>query len=410
MTSRTPVDYDVLIIGGGMVGACLACALEDLPLRIGVVEELPVDAGGQPSYDDRPLALSLGSRRILETLGLWDRLKANVGSIREVHVSQKGRFGVTRFKASEEGISALGFVAVARDLGRVFWHELQRREGLTLLSPVGISGIYIDEDAVRVGLQGRDRREVVRSRLLVAADGARSAVRESLGLKVRERSYGECAISTNVTPVLDHNDTAYERFTNRGTIALLPMSERRYGLIWTATERQAMQLLDLDDQAFLATLEEQVGPRLGGFERVGFRSQYPLALVRCLEPIRHRVVVVGNAAHTLHPIAAQGFNLGLRDAAALAEVLADASRVGEDLGALEVLQRYGRWRQQDQQTITHFTDTLAKLFSARYRFLAGARSMGLLILDSTPWLKHRLARQAMGLAGRQTRLARGLSL
>lgn len=410
MVSKIPVDYDVLIIGGGMVGACLACALEGLPLRVGVVEESPIDAGGQSSYDDRSLALSLGSRRILETLGLWELLRTNVGCISEVHVSQKGRFGVTRFKADEEGVSALGYVAAARDLGHVFWHELRRREGLTLLSPVGLSGVYLDEGTVRVGLQGEHRREVVRCRLLVAADGARSTVRDSLGFKVRERGYSECAITANVTPVLDHKNTAYERFTDLGTIALLPISERRCGLIWTATQRHAMQLLELDDQAFLATLEEQFGARLGGFERIGSRGQYPLVLVRCLDPIRNRVVVVGNAAHTLHPIAAQGFNLGLRDAAALAEILAHAIHAGEDPGALEVLQRYVRWRQPEQDRIIGFTDTLAKLFSARYRFLAGARSMGLLIMDGTPWLKHRLARQAMGLAGRQTRLARGLSL
>lgn len=403
-------EFDVLVVGGGLVGASLACALGEASLRVGIVEAAPFGVQEPSTYDDRSLALSLGTQRILRTLGLWEHLADAVNPICAVHVSERGQFGVTRFRARHEGVSALGYVTDARTLGEVLKKGLVRHSNVTLLCPARVMGVFVEQDNVRVGLQGIVPVPTVCARVLVAADGARSTVRELMGLSVHERDYHESAITANVTPTVEHRDTAYERFTDDGTIALLPMKGGRCGLIWTAPSQRAEELLDLDEAAFLVALNRTFGWRLGKFLQVGHRVYYPLRLVSAKDQAFHRVVIIGNAAHTLHPIAAQGFNLGLRDAATLAEVLVDAWRAGQDPGSLAVLHRYTDARRRDQQEVALVTDSLARLFSIRSTLWSPLRGMGLLALDLLPWVKHQVARRAMGLAGRQTRLARGVPL
>jgi 2-octaprenyl-6-methoxyphenol hydroxylase len=401
-------DFDVLVVGGGLVGASLACALASANMRVGVVEAVPLEK--EPSsYDDRSLALSLGSQRILETLGLWSHLGDSVGPIREVHVSQGGQFGAMRFRAQDEGVPALGYVSNARTLGEALRAGLAQHPELTLISPARVVGVFAEEGRIRAGLSGAAASiQTVRAQLLVAADGAHSTVRNLLGLAVVERDYGERAIAAKVTPTVDHRGTAYERFSDRGTVALLPLKKGQCGLIWTLPSEEAETLLDLDEAPFLNALSQVFGSRLGHFTGVGHRVQYPLRLVSSKVQIASRAVIIGNAAHTLHPIAAQGFNLGLRDAAALAEVLVAARRSGQDLGSQAVLKRYLDARHHDQRSVTLFTDTLARVFSVRSPWVAALRGLGLLGMDVLPCVKHGLARRAMGLAGRQLRLARGL--
>jgi 2-octaprenyl-6-methoxyphenol hydroxylase len=229
-----------------------------------------------------------------------------------------------------------------------------------------------------------------------------------LGLAAVERDYGESAIAAGVTPSLEHRGIAYERFSDRGTVALLPLNEGQCGLVWTLPSEAAETLLSLDDGAFLGALGQVFGARLGPLLHVGQRVRYPLRLVSSRVQVAARAVIIGNAAHTLHPIAAQGFNLGLRDAAALAEVLVSARRSGEDVGSEAVLKRYVDLRRHDQTSVMFFTDALARVFSIRTPWVSGLRGLGLLGMDLLPCVKHGLARRAMGLAGRPSRLSRGL--
>lgn len=419
-------DYDVIIAGGGMVGASLAHALADAGLRVAVIEAVPHDAVAQPSYDDRAIALAYGTQQILERLGVWSDIAPSAEAIRAVHVSDRGHFGFTRLDAREEEVEALGYVVTARDLGRALLASLGESVGLkvdlsegrsagqasarhhapVLRCPARVADFDVEAGGVRVTLAptgvpstARSGRETtLAARLLVAADGGRSAIRERLGIPQRQYAYGHHAVIANVTPALPHKGVAYERFTDSGPLALLPMTGNRVGLVWTVRDAELAGVLALDDHAFLASLQERFGFRLGRFSVVGRRSHYPLELRLVQTQVLERVAIIGNAAHTVHPIAGQGFNLGIRDVAALAETLIDAHRLGRDLGGLDVLQPYADGRGRDQRTVALATDVLARLFVNPFAPLRLARNLGMVALDALRPLKHRLARAAMGLS------------
>jgi 2-octaprenyl-6-methoxyphenol hydroxylase len=247
-------------------------------------------------------------------------------------------------------------------------------------------------------------------RLVVAADGADSPVREQFGIESSVSDYQQTAIVTNITPQLAHNHVAYERFTESGPLALLPMTEQRCAVVWTIASSQVESIMALDDAGFVAALQARFGYRLGRLERVGRRQAWPLRLVQAKETVRERLALVGNAVHTLHPVAGQGFNLGARDIAVLAEVLVDALQAGEDPGSLAVLNRYGEWRHRDHQNVMVFTDGLARLFTLPLPALGLARSAGMLAFDLFPPAKRMLTRMTMGRSGRTPKLARGLPL
>jgi 2-octaprenyl-6-methoxyphenol hydroxylase len=246
--------------------------------------------------------------------------------------------------------------------------------------------------------------------VLVAADGADSALREQAGIRVRRIDYGQTAIVTNVTPQLPHENIAWERFTDTGPLALLPMSDQRCGVVWTVASEQTEAIMALDDEAFLERLQERFGNRLGRLQRVGKRQAWPLQLVSATQSVTERMALVGNAIHTLHPIAGQGFNLGARDVAALAEVLVDAVRTGEDPGAAAVLARYAEWRRSDHRNVTLFTDGLVRLFTLPVPGLGIVRSAGMFALEMLPPARRLLTRLTMGRSVRTPRLARGLPL
>jgi 2-octaprenyl-6-methoxyphenol hydroxylase len=409
-------DYDVIIAGGGMVGASLAHALARGGLRVALVEPVPPSGPVQPSYDDRAIALAYGTRRILEWLGVWAALAPLAEPIEKVHVSERGLFGFTRLDAREEDVEALGYVVTARDLGRVLLAPFTRPDqgvrphetalaGVDVLCPALVTEFAVDADCVSVAIRGASgsaegclRERSVTARLLVAADGGRSAIRERLGIPQRQHAYGYHAVTANVTPSLPHDGVAYERFTDFGPLALLPMADHRCGLVWTVRDADLASTLALDDRAFLAALQERFGFRLGRFSRVGRRSHYPLELRLAQTQVVDRVAIVGNAAHTVHPIAGQGFNLGIRDVAALAGTLADARRAGRDLGSLQVLRAYASSRARDHRAVALATDALARLFVNPLAPLRVARNLGMVALDALPPLKHRLARAAMGLS------------
>ena len=403
-------DYDILIVGGGMVGASLACALAGHGLRIAVVEAVPFGAEVQPSYDDRAIALAYGTRRIFEGMGVWPALAAEAAPIREIRVSDRGRFGAARLRAADAGTDALGYVTEARVLGRALVARLAGQADIDVLCPATLDDLAFEPDAARARVRAGERTEELHCRLVVAADGAHSAVRERLAIPTTRWEYGQTAVIANVTPAWHHRGVAYERFTDGGPLALLPMRDERCAVVWTLRAEQAPSVLALDDQAFLARLQDYFGYRLGALRRVGRRHAYALSLVRAREHVRPRLALIGNAAHTLHPVAGQGFNLGLRDAAALAQILVQAAEHARDLGDPVVLEEYAAWRRRDHLRVTVFTDGLARLFANPLAPVGLARDLGLLAVDLLPPLKQMLLRQTMGLAGTLPRLARGLPL
>lgn len=402
-------DFDVLIVGGGLVGASLAAALAPLPLKVAVVEAFPFGSRGQPSFDDRVAALSWGSRRILESMGLWAELASEAQPIRHIHVSDRGRLGAARFSAAEMQVDALGYVVPNWVLGRALTDFLAPRQNVTLLAPAKLKNFEAHPDRVEAAVDMQGERRLT-ARLLVAADGAHSQVREQLGIEASVWEYGQTAAICNVAVERPQTDWAYERFTDSGPLALLPLGGERYALIWTVPTENAAAVLALNDETFAVEAAERFGGRLGSFTKVGKRQSYELSLVRAASQHQGRVVIAGNAAHSLHPIAGQGFNLSLRDVAMLAEVLAAASTEGRDVGEAAPLERYVAARRGDQLGTSLFTDGLTRVFSNPLLGVAWARNAGLLAMELLPEARRRLMEHNMGIAGPQPRLARGVSL
>ncbi|EIJ33891.1 2-octaprenyl-6-methoxyphenyl hydroxylase [Thiothrix nivea] len=401
--------FDVLIVGGGMVGASLAVALKPLQLKVGLIEAFNFGVAEQPSYDDRSIALSYGSSRIYQGMGLWGKLRSGVESIEHIHISDRGHFGVTRLEAREENVPALGYVVESRVLGKLLYQELAEGD-VELIVPAKVFQVEQLADRVQVSIEREGVADTLETRLLVVSDGRDSGVREALGIETSRREYHQTALIANVTTAEPHRNTAYERFTSNGPLALLPLTEGRYSLVWTHRDEDVAATLALDDAGFLHRLQLEFGYRQGMFTRVGQRAAYPLVLQKAVREVAGRAVVIGNASHALHPVSGQGLNLGLRDVAQLAELLAEAALVGGDPGAAELLARYQTLREPDQQGVLRYTDTLVRVFSNDFAPLAHARAAGLLAVDRIAPLRHWNARQGMGMRQQQSRLARGLGL
>ncbi|MDH3309853.1 MAG: 2-octaprenyl-6-methoxyphenyl hydroxylase [Gammaproteobacteria bacterium] len=403
-------DYDILIIGGGLVGASLGCALRESQLRLGVIEAVPLTASTQPSYDDRTLALAYGSKKIFESMGCWTDIALEATPIERIHISDRGHFGVTRLSATEFGMPALGYIVPNRALGVALMKTLQISNNIEWLCPAEMQDINITPGSATVTIHHLEQTRTLTARLVIAADGAHSAVRAAMRIESERIAYCQSAIVTTVTAGAPHENTAYERFTDTGPLALLPLSENRCAVVWTAKEDEAPSLLSRSDAEFLDRLQYRFGDRLGTFTLLGKRAAYPLALTRVAEHVRERLALIGNAAHSVHPVAGQGFNLGLRDVATIAEILTDSLRRGEDIGSLTALRRYADWRVRDNRVTAGFTNGLIRIFSNNAFPLTLARNAGLVAVDLLPGVKRRFVRLTSGLAGRLPRLARGLPL
>jgi len=408
---QTP-SYDVLIAGGGMVGASLAVALSRLPIKIGLVEAYPFKESGQPAYDDRAIALSYGSSQILKGIGIWSSVEVAASTINSIHISDRGHFGATRLTAKQQEVSALGYLIQSCDYGDVLQQALADSD-VTLIQPASVTALAHTDSVLDVFIEDsgeQSETDKVTTKLLVACDGASSVVRTMAGIESTVHDYQQVAIIANVSTSKPHNNQAFERFTDQGPIALLPMSKNRSSLVWTLTADNYQAVLDLDDESFLKALGEAFGYRLGRFTKVGERSAFPLKLTTANELIAPRVAIVGNAAHALHPVAGQGLNLALRDIADLAEQVSQALENGQDIGSMNVLHDYAELRQSDTQTTVRYTDSLVKLFSNDNFFLGHARAVGLMAVDRLPLFRQVLAKQSMGLSHRKSRLSRGLPL
>ena len=405
--------YDIVIAGGGMIGTSLALALAPLGLRVAVVEAVARKAAAQPSFDDRSTALSRSTQRMFEAMGLWPEIVAASTPIRGIHVSDQGRFGFSHIDADEQGVEALGYVVINRVLGGVLQDALDSLEGVDVVCPARIVDIELAPDcATAIVVDADDRQQTLSCDLLVASDGANSAVREMMGIVAQKSHYGQRAVIGNLLPEKDNDYMAYERFTQQGPLAILPVADGRAGFVWTVSEDDADRVMALDDDAFLAELQQQFGYRLGTFSRVGKRASYPLILSKALRLTATRSVLIGNSAHGLHPVSAQGFNLGMRDVAAIVDCIADArsSKAAFDPGNAALLEQYASWRRSDQKKLVRFTDGLVKLFGSERRPLRTLRSIGMLGFDLVPGVRSAFAKHTMGLAGRLPRLSRGVPI
>lgn len=405
-------DYDVLIAGGGMIGTGLALALSPLGLRVAVVEAVARGAAVQPSFDDRSTALSRSTQRMFEAMSLWNGIRCASTPIKHIHVSDKGRFGFSHIDAGEQGVDALGYVVINRVLGQVLQDALHGDVSIDVLCPAKIIATHHGPDCATATVQQDDgSNRNLSCRLLVAADGANSSVREMMGIGADHASYEQRAVVGNLLPELPLANIAYERFTDVGPLAMLPVADERAAFIWTVAEHDAERVLKLDDADFLAELQAAFGYRLGRFSRVGKRAAYPLLLSKAMRLIATRGVLVGNAAHGLHPVAAQGFNLGMRDVAALCDCIADViSDTEADIGGQELLTRFAAWRQSDQKKLVQFTDGLVRLFTSKRSPAKLLRNIGMLGFDFIPGVRSEFARHTMGLAGKLPRLSRGVPL
>jgi len=402
--------FDIIISGGGLVGASLAHALSGHGLKIAIIEAFLPSVESNPSFDDRAIALSYGSKRILDALGLWEAIKPESQPIKKIHVSDQGHFGFARLDSEEEKVDALGYVVTARHLGKALVPSLSERSDISIFCPAKLKQFNVNTDNVDVVIEQDNKESNLKASLLIAADGDKSLIRQQLAIEIKDIAYEQSAIVTNVVTQKSHDNVAYERFTQSGPVALLPMTENRNALVYTVDSDKRDETMSLSDEDFLAALQKRFGFRLGRFTQIGRRSSYDLYLKEVQEHIRPRIALIGNAAHTVHPIAGQGFNLGIRDVAVLAEVILDAKALAQDFGHLDVLSRYANWRSKDQRSVIFATDSLVRLFSNPLSAVKTARNVGILAVDMLPGARHFISRQAMGMVGKQPKLSRGVSL
>ncbi len=398
-------EFDVAVIGGGLVGASFALGLSGTGVRALLIESVAPDSAAQPSFDERTTALGNASRRIFQGLGIWEQLAPQAAEIRAIHVSDAGRFGCARLTAREQGIEAFGYVISNRVIGAALWQGLAAARGVESRVPARIEDLRISAEGAGFTVAGSDGRERIASKLVVAADGAHSLVRAAAGIESGVEDYDQVAIAAPVLCDRPHDGTAYERFTSSGPVAVLPLRGGGYGTVWASAPGRAAGLLALSDAAYLGELQERFGWRAGRFVRMGRRASYPLRLTRASATVAARTVLIGNAAQALHPIAGQGFNLGLRDAALLAEVIAGASG---DVGDPALLQRFSEARAADRGGVVRFTDSLVRLFGSTIPGVALLRTLGLVAFDLSPPAKRAIARVSLGFGGPAPRLARGL--
>lgn len=389
----------IAIIGGGLVGASLALALQagarERNWKIILIEPYAPGDSYQPSYDGRASALSYGSQQIYQRLGLWEAIAPRAEAIRDIHISDRGRFAAARLNAKEEGVPALGYVVENAWLGHCLWAALDS-DVIEWRCPARVEKMQALSDGYHLEL---DDGSTIDCDLAILADGGRSGLREQQGIHAHKTAYGQTALIANISSALPHQGMAFERFTDDGPMALLPLSDNRCVLIWTREPNEAQRLYALPDKEFIAELQACFGYRLGAIEQIGSRYMYPLSLIESSEQVRAHLAVLGNAAHSLHPVAGQGYNLSLRDSIALADCILS----GPDTpGDLATLQRFQQTQQLDQELTIGFSDRVTRLFSNTQPLLAGGRNLGLLGLDLLPPAKRWFARQAMGIGVRST--------
>ena len=400
--------YDLVVVGAGMVGASFCCALENLlresPISVLVIEAIAPNNGlvKQSSFDARSTALSFGSRKIFEEFAVWQELGAAVSAIDEIQVSDRGRLGAVSLSAQEQKVDALGYVVENKRLGEVLNARLLGSDKINLLSPAAVSSIKATEGGMQLRLQHGDSDAIVDTSLVVLADGGKSPVCEQLGISQSIERYDQHALIANIVFEKPHNNIAYERFTDTGPLAILPLQAidgtNRGSLVWTLSVEQAAEFREMNEEQLLSLLQERFGFKLGKITNIGERFVYPLSLSLAKEQVRPGLALLGNVAHTLHPVAGQGLNLALRDARVLVDVLGKAMQQGAALGDMSMLSEYVARQEADQALTTQFTHNITKLFSSNNDAKVWLRKFGLLAIELSPRVRHSLAERAMGLS------------
>ncbi len=400
--------YQVVVVGGGMVGCSFALELTrllavDAATPVLVIEALARDSFGseQTSFDSRSTALSFGSSKFFQRMGLWGELAKFATEIREIHVSDRGHFGSARLSSEQECVAALGYVIENRQLGSVLNQSMDSQTMLEVASPAAIVAIKPIPSGMELLVEMNGSQHSIQANLVVLAEGGKSSICEQLGIATEVKHYQQCAIISNIAFRDAHGHAAYERFTDSGPLAILPLpdfeGEHRGALVWTVSEQDAESYMELPEEQLLALLQQRFGYRLGEITRLGDRACYPLTLTVAKEQVRPGLVLLGNAAHTLHPVAGQGFNLALRDVDVLAQQLVSAIKSGINPGTMQVLQRYVEQQERDQSRTIGFSHYLTRLFSSNRSALVWARKFGLASIDLIPAVKRSFARQAMGI-------------
>lgn len=391
-------EYDLLIVGSGLAGNCLALALKDAGFRIAIIEANTRAQLHASPAGDRALALAAGTVMMLDTLGVWQGIKHAATPIQHIHISDRGHFGKTRLSAQKEHIDALGYVITARDI-ETYVANLAINAGIDIIAPARVVGLISGDQEICVNIKQNDQSQNLSAKLLVGADGGLSSVRQLLNINQLITDYGQTALITSVKSTIPNNNTAYERFTSSGPLALLPISKNECAVIWTRSHEDADTLMLGREADFLVELQQCFGFKLGELTLTAPRRAFPLSLIRAEQMVAGRAVIIGNAVHQLHPVAGQGFNLGLRDVIQLAEMLIKQHEQNKDIGEADFLNAYAVSRKKDHDWTIGFTDTLIKIFANEWLALAAARNIGLTLLDHIPAAKTLLTQHAMGFAG-----------
>ena len=390
-------QYDVVIAGGAMAGATLALAIEHLSqgaLRVAVVEPFKAQSDQHPGFDSRSIALSYGTVNLLRHLELWSAIEPFSTPIEHIHVSDRSHAGMTDITKQDVGVEALGYVVELADVGRVYQELLTHSTAIDLYCPNSAKHITRTQENVTIELASG---ELLNAKLLVAADGAVSQCCQQIGLELSEHDFDQVAVIANIVTQEPHSGRAFERFTENGPVALLPMSDNRMSLVWCLRPDEAQVVMELSESEFLERLQQDFGWRLGAMKKVGLRASYPLLLRHRKQNISHRFAIVGNAAQTLHPIAGQGFNLGIRDVVSLAEELVKQS---EDVGRYQGLMRFSQRREADRNETIWLTSSLVHVFSNDLLAMRIGRNTALAAMDNLSIFKQPLLRHTLGLVKR----------
>ncbi len=403
-TSKQGHDYDLVIVGGGIIGLTLASALKDSGLSVLLVE---AKAESAAVLKGQAYAVHMLSALIYQGIGVWDKILPRIEIYRRVRLSDADYRGIVEFTTADTGTEDLGYVAEHQALLYPLQEFVRNCPNITYLCPAEVIGTEYQKDAVTVKIKIAGQPvQTFKSKLLVAADGSRSRIREAAGIKTRGWKYWQSCIVTFVKPEKFHNHTAYEKFWPSGPFAILPLPGNRCRIVWTAPHKEAEALCALDDEQFLKELSRRFGDRMGKLELLGDRFIFQVQLMQSDRYVLHRLALVGDAAHNCHPVGGQGLNLGIRDVAALAQVIRQANQAGEDIGCLQVLKRYERWRQRENLIVLGLTDFLDRVFSNNFLPVVLLRRFGLWVVQRVPLLKVYILKLMIGLTGRIPELAR----
>ena len=401
--------YDIIIVGGGLVGMAAAINLARFDLSICLLESVEAQNNFHPSYDDRTLVVNHASINFWTNCGIWHDLKPSLTAINKVHVSNKGHFGSVTFDKDELKIEALAYILEAKVLGMALKSKLSSFKNITVTCPALVTDFETKADKVNINYKLNDKLHSVSTKLMLAADGVNSSIRKQLKLETQIKSYQRTAIICNITPQEKHNNCAYERLSTKGPTALLPFVNNRCGFVWTVEEDQAKEILSLTDDEFITKAQQQFGYRLGKFVKVGQRSSYPLYFIKVPKQTKSRVILIGNAAHAMSPVSAQGLNLAVRDVAHLVEVIKHNLMENKDIGADACLNNYQKNVDEDQNQTMNYTDDLMNWFKIDEPFVAAIRSAGLFTLNQSTQLKAKLFARASGFRGDTPALLRKIS-